>query len=105
MSEKRKILLGQMQPGQSGTVVRILGEEGEQGYDPGPGPRRRRRHRYHGHRWADRLYALGLRPGKRITKVSSMFLQGPIVVEVDNAQLAIGFDMAGRIVVEVDQGG
>jgi len=70
-----------MQSGQSGKVVEILG----------------------GRIATNRLSALGIRPGKRITKVSSMFMRGPVTVQVDRAQVAIGFRMANRIIVELDQ--
>ena len=55
-----------------------------------------------GHGLVNRLNALGIRPGKRITKVSAMFMRGPVTLQVDRAQIAIGFGMAGKIVVEVD---
>jgi ferrous iron transport protein A len=74
------ISLTQMQPGQGGTVVRIQGGFG----------------------LIDRLNALGIMPGKRITKISSMIARGPITIEVDRAQVAIGFGMANRIIVELD---
>ncbi len=48
-----------------------------------------------------RMYAMGIRPGKRIVKVSSQLWRGPVTVEVDNFQVAIGFGMAARIIVEV----
>lgn len=51
----------------------------------------------------DRLNALGIMPGKRITKMSSMLGQGPVTIIVDRVQVAIGFGMAGRIMVNVDQ--
>ena len=79
----KQITLAQMQTGQSGTVVQIQG----------------------GHGLVSRLNALGIRPGKKITKVSSMFMRGPVTIEVDRAQLAIGFGMARRITVEPDQPG
>jgi len=69
-----------MQPGHSGTVVQIQG----------------------GHGLVDRLNALGIMPGKRITKISSMIARGPVTIEVDRAQVAIGFGMANRIIVELD---
>ena len=50
-----------------------------------------------------RLEALGIRPGKRITKVSSMFMRGPVTLQIDHYQVAIGHGMAGRILVEIDQ--
>ncbi|TET38126.1 MAG: ferrous iron transport protein A [Dehalococcoidia bacterium] len=80
MSEKRQITVRQMQGGQSGTVIQISG----------------------GHGLVNRLYALGIRPGKRITKVSSMFMRGPVTLQVDRSQVAIGFGMAGKILIEVD---
>ncbi|MBE9505927.1 MAG: ferrous iron transport protein A [Chloroflexi bacterium] len=68
-----------MKPGESGTVVGVGG----------------------GRRMMERLAALGVRPGKRVTKVSSMLLSGPVTVEVDRAQVAIGFHVASRILVDV----
>jgi len=44
---------------------------------------------------------LGIRPGKKVTKISSTLLRGPVTLTVDNAQVAIGFGMANRIIVEV----
>jgi len=54
-----------------------------------------------GHNLVERLAALGIRPGKRVLKVSSMLLGGPVTVEVDRAQVAIGSQMAARILVDV----
>ncbi|MFZ2603324.1 MAG: FeoA family protein [Candidatus Omnitrophota bacterium] len=48
-----------------------------------------------------KLQSLGIRPGKKIIKVSSHFWRGPQTVEIDNLQIAIGFGMAKRIFVEV----
>lgn len=79
-SDKRYITLRQMRSGQSGIVFEILG----------------------GHGLARRLSAMGIRPGKRITKVGSMFMRGPVTIQVDRAQFAIGYGMANRILVEVD---
>jgi ferrous iron transport protein A len=91
VNEKRQITVCQMRPGQSGTIVQIL-----EGY----GHQRGRGHGCHG--LAGRLHSLGVRPGKRITKVSGMFMRGPITLQVGQAQLAIGYGMAGKILVEVD---
>ena len=79
--EGKQATLAQMRAGQRGTVVEIHGR----------------------HRFADRLSALGIRPGKRITKVSSMLMRGPITIQVGSSQAAIGFGMAKRIIVEPDQ--
>ena len=49
-----------------------------------------------------RLESLGIRPGKVIKKVCSVFKKGPVVVDVDGFQLAIGYCKALKIIVEVD---
>lgn len=74
------ISIHQMRSGQSGKVIQVSG---------GPGLVRR-------------LNALGIRPGKRITKISSMFMRGPVTIQVDRTQAAIGHGMAAKIFVEVD---
>ncbi len=51
----------------------------------------------------NRLNALGIRPGKKITKVSSMMMRGPVTVQLGGTRLAIGFGMANRILVEIEQ--
>ena len=71
--------LTHMWPGESGVVMEIQ----------------------RGHGLTRKLHSIGLRPGKKITKVSSHFWSGPQTVEVDNMQIAIGFGMARRILVEV----
>jgi len=78
-AEGKQITLPRMQAGQSGIVVQIQGGRG----------------------LISRLNALGIRPGKRITKVSSMLMRGPVTIQVDGAQVAIGFGMANRIIVEL----
>ncbi|UCH07923.1 MAG: ferrous iron transport protein A [Deltaproteobacteria bacterium] len=81
MPYRNIITLTQMQTGQSGRVVEIQGGFGV----------------------VDRLNALGIVPGKRITKISSMLARGPVAIQVDRAQLAIGYGMANKIIVELDQ--
>lgn len=78
--EDNKITLAQLKNGQSGIVVEIQG----------------------GRRMADRLNALGIIPGKKITKTSAMLMRGPVTVEVDRVGVAIGFGMASRIIVRLD---
>jgi len=75
------ITLAQLKNGQSSTVVEIQG----------------------GRRMTDRLNALGIIPGKKITKTSAMLMRGPVTVEVDRVEVAIGFGMASRVVVRPDQ--
>ncbi|GAI64119.1 unnamed protein product [marine sediment metagenome] len=80
MPERKQTTLAGMQIGQSGVVIQIQG----------------------GHGLVNRLNSLGIRPGKRITKTSSMIMRGPVTIQVDRAQVAIGFGMARRIIVELD---
>jgi len=47
-----------------------------------------------------KLEALGIKPGTEIVKVSSQLMRGPIIIRVGNTQVAIGFGMARRIVIE-----
>jgi len=79
MHQGRQLTLRQMEIGQTGTVIGILGGRG----------------------LMRRLEALDIRPGKKVTKVSSTLFRGPVTLRVDNAQLAIGFGMANKIIVEV----
>ena len=89
MPDKKQIPLAQMRPGQSGTVIEIQGSHGHHGH--------------HGHfGLVNRLDALGIRPGKRVVKVSSMFMHGPVTVQINGTQVAIGFGMSKRIIVEPD---
>ncbi|MBN1566569.1 MAG: ferrous iron transport protein A [Acidobacteria bacterium] len=69
-----------MVTGQSGVVVSVEG----------------------GHILRSRLEALGIRPGKRIRKVSSSFMRGPSVFEVEGSSIAIGFGMASRILTRTE---
>ena len=80
MLDRRHVPLSRLEAGQSGKVVEIQGGQG----------------------MINRLSALGIRPGKRVTKVSSMFMRGPVTIQVGNAQVAIGFGMAKKIIVELD---
>ncbi len=47
-----------------------------------------------------RLYNLGIYPGIEIIKISGQFFKGPITIEVGSAQIAVGYGMAKRIMVE-----
>ena len=81
MHQRGRITLVQMGLGQSGTVVEVLGGRG----------------------LTMRLDALGIRPGKKVTKISSTFFRGPVTLRVGSSQVAIGFGMASKIAVEVDK--
>jgi len=73
--------LNQLEEGKTGVVVDING----------------------GHGLVRRLESLGIRVGKKVTKVSSQFLRGPVTVRIDNSQVAIGFGMARKIIVELEK--
>ncbi len=75
---ENQLTLAQLKNGQSGTVIEIQG----------------------GRRMVDRLNALGIIPGKKITKTSAMLMRGPVTVEVDRVEVAIGFGMASRVVIK-----
>jgi ferrous iron transport protein A len=53
-----------------------------------------------GHNLIRRLEALGVRKGKHIKRISSMFLKGPVTVQVGHTKVSIGHGMASKIMVE-----
>lgn len=75
----RTVSLVEMKTGQSGRIKQIQGGRG----------------------MIARLQALGLHPGKRVTKVSAVFQRGPVVLGIDRSQVALGYGQANRILVEV----
>jgi len=81
INQDEQVTVAQMRTGQTGTVVTVMG----------------------GHGLARRLDALGIRPGRQVTKISCTLFHGPITVSVDNARIAVGFGMARRIIVKVDK--
>jgi len=81
MRDRVQLILTEMRSGQTGTVVAVSG---------GPGLNRR-------------MDALGIRPGKKVTKVSSTLFRGPVIIRVNRAQVAVGFGMARKVLVEVDR--
>lgn len=81
MDQNGQLTLAEMRTGQTGTVVEVLG----------------------GHGLIRRLDALGIRPGKKVTKINSTLFHGPVTLRVDNTQVAVGFGMARKIIVEVDK--
>jgi ferrous iron transport protein A len=44
---------------------------------------------------------MGIRPGKKVTRVGSALMRGPVTIKVGNARVAIGFGMAGKIMVDL----
>ena len=79
MEDKKEVSVARMKDGQHGVVVRIEG----------------------GHGLTDRLNALGIMAGKKITRVGAMMMRGPVTVKVGNCQVAMGFGMASKVIVEL----
>jgi ferrous iron transport protein A len=48
-----------------------------------------------------KLDALGIRPGKEVTKVNSQWMKGPVIIRSGNTEIALGYGMANKIMVEV----
>lgn len=46
-----------------------------------------------------KLTSLNIRVGKTIRKITAQPFHGPVVIEIDNTEAAIGMDMAKKIVV------
>jgi len=81
MYQEGQLTLADMKTGQTGVVVGVLGGRG----------------------LIQRLDALGIRPGKKVTKLSSTLFRGPITLRVNNSRVAVGFGMARKIIVELDK--
>jgi ferrous iron transport protein A len=79
--QEGQLTLAEMKTGQTGTVVEVQG----------------------GHDIIGRLDALGIRPGRKVTKLSSALFRGPVMLRVNNTQVALGFGMAKKIIVEADK--
>jgi len=79
--EKKKILLSEMEIGQAGVVIEFHGGQG----------------------MLSRLSTLGIRIGEKVKKISQQALGGPVVIEIGKSQVAIGFGMASRILVEIEK--
>jgi len=78
-----RVSLAMMRPGQKGKIVEISG----------------------GYGLARKLDALGIRTGKEVTKVSEQLMRGPVLLRQDNTQVAVGFGMASKVLVEINREG
>jgi ferrous iron transport protein A len=76
----KKLSLSQMKEKIKGRVVEITG----------------------GHTLQNKLMSLGIYPGREITKLSHFALRGPIAIKVGRSTLALGHDMAAKVIVEVE---
>ncbi len=68
-----------MAPGQVGIVVDLAG----------------------GHGMVRRMQAMGIHPGVPITKLTTQPFRGPVSLQAGATQVAVGFGLARRIMVEV----
>jgi ferrous iron transport protein A len=71
--------LPELKPGESGVIIDIQGGSG----------------------LVRHLESLGVRVGKRVTKISAQFWRGPQVIKIDNIQIALGFGMSRKVYVEI----
>jgi ferrous iron transport protein A len=76
-----KVTLTTMKSGDRGTVAEIEG----------------------GHGINSRLNAMGIRPGTKLIKISTQLMRGPVTIALGNSQVAIGFGMAKKIIVQLEQ--
>ena len=81
MGNKKKVFLTDMKNGQNGVVIGVSGGIGI----------------------ISKLEALGVRKGVKILKKSAHIGRGPIIVIACGTEMAIGYGMASRIIVEVAQ--
>lgn len=56
-----------------------------------------------GTEFARKMSLLNIRAGKKIKKIASHPLKGPIVIEIDSRKIAIGRGMAKKIIVEASK--
>jgi len=75
----KRISLARMRAGQKGNIVRISG----------------------GYGVVHKLEALGIREGQEIKKISEQWMRGPVLLQQGNTQLALGFGMASKVLVEI----
>jgi ferrous iron transport protein A len=78
MPVNKHIAVSKLKSGQSGKIIEIQGGQG----------------------LATRLSALGIIPGRKITKISDMLMRGPVTIKTGSTQVAIGHGMAKKIIVE-----
>lgn len=73
------ISLAEMRSGQTGIVVDLAG----------------------GHGMVRRMQAMGIRAGVPITKRAAQPFRGPICLQIGGTEVAVGFGLSRRIMVEV----
>ncbi len=79
MSKKSIVSLAKLDTNQSGEVVKFTAGTG----------------------LVHRLEEMGIRVGKKVTKISGMPLRGPVVIQVGGTRIALGHGMAMKVIVEL----
>lgn len=77
----KQIPLTELEAGETGTIVEIIG----------------------GRDICRRLRALGISTGINITKISAVLGGGPVILQVDNTQVALGLKISQKVIVEVER--
>lgn len=77
----KRISLLQLKEKQKGRVLEILG----------------------GHTLQNKLFAIGVYPGKEIVKISKFVLRGPITIKAGRSVIALGHAMAAKVIVEIHE--
>ena len=77
-----RISLARMRAGQKGKIIRISG----------------------GHGIVGKLETLGIRQGQEIKKISDQWMRGPVLLQHGHSQVALGFGMASKVLVEITGG-
>ncbi len=72
--------LTMMKPGEKGKIIEITGGKG----------------------LVHRLESLGIIPGAEVTKISEQIMHGPVVIRINNTQVALGYGMACKVIVNVE---
>lgn len=75
------VTLVEMETGAKGEIVRIDGGEG----------------------MVRRLWVLGVIPGKKVEKLSTIIGKGPVVVRLGQQEIALGRGIAQRVFVRVER--
>jgi len=78
-SRGRRLSLARMRAGQKGKIVKISG----------------------GYGLVRKLGALGIIEGKEIKKISEQWMKGPVLLQHGSSQVALGFGMASKVLVEI----
>lgn len=75
----KKISLVQMKASHKGKIIEITG----------------------GNALESRMMSMGIYPGREIIKLSNFALRGPVTIKIGRTVVALGYGVAGKIVVAV----